>query len=475
MPSTNEPSAQFEQLSPTSYRVDITVPEDMLKGRMQAIYSHLAQEANIPGFRPGKIPHNIINRHYGKERILAEATEEVMNDTFWPLIRDRELTVIGNPRIDTKGWKEGGELKYVAVFEVIPQVPQIDYANIHVILPNREITDDDIEVGLRRFRILFGSQKKITDRPTQTGDFLNVDIEMESKDVTVPTIEGEVPWKMAENDMELELGGGKAIPGLEDALTGVELEEIKQFELTIPDDFPDKRVREKTVSVKARVKEIAEITRAELTDELIKEKLSAQGIETVESLKAKIVQELQSTNARMDERAKSEQIEAHLASDYDFPLPEGMVRAEYNDILDRSLSSLKDSGIDVDEMMKPDNDKGIKLRKRARYQAERMTRLSLLFSEIARREAIHVGDEEVANYIMMQAYHQGLREADLKLLIKDPHFISSTKDNLLRLKVGHFLISKVDVETIPFKEYRDRMEEHYEKIAEDENSFVESI
>jgi trigger factor len=474
MTGRTSPSAEFEQLSPTAYRVNVSVPEEKIKSKLDTVYAELGKGASIPGFRPGKVPRNILNRHYGREKILAEATEEVMNDTFWPLIKERELTLIGNPRIDTKEWKEGEEFSYVAVMEVMPQVPEIDYSQLKATLPEREVTDEDIEDSLRRFRIQWGTSVDITDRPSKTGDFLTVDFEGEVPDEMVTTAEGELPWRIAERDMDLELGGGKALAGLEDALTGVELEEIKEFDLTLPDDFPDKRVRGKTLKAKSRVKSIKERTLAELTDELIKEKLGSQGIEALDSLKGRIAQEIQTANAQADEKAKSDQIEAYLARAMDFPLPEGLVRSEFNDILDRSLAALRDRGINIEELMKPDDERGIRMRKRARYQAERMARLNLLYREIARRESILVKDEEIANFIMMQAYRQGLKESDLKLLVKDRHFINATREDLLRIKVSHFLISKVNVERTPLDKYRAQMEKAVEEASEVENRFLES-
>lgn len=467
------PSAQFEQLSPTAYRVEIVVPEENFRKKLDTVYADISKSASIPGFRPGKAPKNILNRHYGRENILKEATDGIIKDSFWPLLKERELTLIGNPRIDADDWKEGEEFRYTAVMEVMPKVPELKYDEIKVTLPEREITDDDIEGSLRRLRIQLGAVTEITDRPSQTDDFLLVDFEGEVPEVMVPTAEGDAPWKIAENDMEVEIGAGQGIEGLEESLIGVDLEEIKEFDLTMPADFPDRKIRGKTLKAKARIKGIKVVAQAEIDDEFIKERFGEQGITDMESLRAKILQELESTNNQADERSKNDQIEAFLSREFDFPLPEGLVRSEYADILDRSLKTVKDQGIDIDTLMKEDNEQGIRMRKRARYQAERLTSLNLIYKEIARREAIGVGDEEVANYIMMQAYRQRISESDLKLLIRDPQFMQATRNELSRLKISHFLISKVTVETISPEDFREAMESARDIAEDHEKGFLD--
>ncbi len=473
MSSQSAPQAEFEQLSPTAYRVEVTVPSEEVRRKLDAAYSELAKSANIPGFRPGKAPRHILDRHFGKDRIRNEAQAEIIEQTLWPFLKERELTLIGRPRLDDKAWKDNEEFQYVVTMEVLPSIPEIDYAELKAVLPEREVTDEDVVMELRRFRIMFGTRTGITDRSTKEGDFVMVDLEGEVPDVTINTVDGEVPWGLKENGMEIELGSGKALEGLEDVLTGAELEEIRDFELTLPDDFPDRKVRGKKLAGKARVKVIEERELADLTDELIKEKLGDQGIETLDGLKERIRQEISSVNTQADERAKRDQLERHLSRTYEFPLPEGMVRAEYENIMDRSLAALRDRGVDIDELVKLESDQGQRMRKRARYQAERVTGLNLLWNTVARREAIRVGNDEVANYIMMLGYRQGLKEQDIKMMIQDPQFMMSIHEDLLQKKAVHFLLSKMSEERVPKEEFREMAEDAQEEAEESQEKFVD--
>jgi trigger factor len=303
---------------------------------------------------------------------------------------------------------------------------------------------------------------------------LLVDLDGEVPDVLVERLDGEDPWRLSEKAMEVELGRGKATQGLEEALRGMELEEIKEFEFALPDDFPDPRVRGKTMRAKARVRAIRVIEPAELTDDLVKERFGDQGVETVDGLKERIRLEIQSSQADMDERATIDQIEGYLTRSFDFPLPEGLVRSEFANVLDRSLAALQEGGTDIEELMRPENERGQRMRKRARFQAERITRIDLIMTEIARREAIGVAHEEIANYIMMMGYRRGLRDRDLKLLLRDGQFIESTRDEILRKKVTHFLVDKATAERVPADQFRAIMEREREQREARERAFVET-
>jgi len=475
MNSKSTPRAEFETISPTACRVSVSVPPDRFRSKLDSIYSDLAKNANIPGFRPGKAPRNILNRHYGKEKIISEATEDIIQDTLFPILKEKEISLVGTPRVDHDPWEDGSEFKYVATIEMVPPIPEVDYASLEAVLPRREMTDEILDGAVRRLRISLGESRQVKDRPVRSGDFLLLHFEAEVPDVMVESIEGERPWRYVEDVMEVEVGRGKALEGLEEQLIGMELEEIKEFELVLPDDFGDPRVRGTAANIKLRVLNIREVDLAELTEELVKERFREQGIESVDALREQVRGEIRANWAKMDERATMDQLEAYLSRAFDFPLPEGLVRGHYVDILDRALESLTRDGVQIEELVKPDNEAGRRMRKRARYQAERTVRLDLLIREVARKESIGVADEEVANYLMMLAYRQALREQDLRTLLKDRAFVENTRDDILKKKVSHFLIDKVKAERVPEEEFQSMMEKAREEGESHEKHFLESI
>jgi trigger factor len=474
MTSKSTPNAEFEQLSPTACRVTVTVSPDKFRSKLDSIYNDLARDANIPGFRPGKAPRNILNRRFGREKIIHDATEDVIEDSLWPVLKEKELSIVGHPRVDHDEWNEGESFSYTAVMEIIPPIPDLDYKDIRIVLPVRELKDEMVDEEVEHLSYRVGESTEIKDRPVKEGDFILVDFEAETPDVTIETIEGEAPWRYEQKYLEIHVGAGKTIKGLDEHLTGMELEEIREFKLELPDDFPDKRVGGKTADVEVRITAIREVKPVEWTDDLIVEKFGEQGIQNLEELREKIGQEIQSNWAKADERATVDQIESYLSRAFDFPLPEGLVRSRYADIMDRSLESMKKEGTDIDQLMEKGNEAGEKIRKRARYQAERLTRIDLIMREVGRKESIRVADEEVANYLMLLAYRQGLNEKDLRTLMKDPQFIAGTKEELLRKKVTHFLIDKTEAERIAEEEFDKMVEEAREEAESHEKEYVES-
>jgi len=475
MPSKSTPQAEFEKLSPTAWKVTVDVPPEIFRRKLDGVYNELSKNASIPGFRPGKAPKNVLNRHFGGERILGDAYEDVIEETLWPVLKEKELILIGRPRVDHDKWKDGEDFRYTAKLEIVPPIPEVDYSVLKAILPEREMTDEILDEEMRRVSLRFGESKEIEDRTVQENDLLLIHFEGEVPEVEVESIEGKIPWKHVNGNMELEVGRGKAIDGLEEQLVGMELEEVKEFELVLGDDFPDPRVRGKTLKAQARILKINEIKPVELTDELVREKLGEQEIETVDTLKERLTTEIQNHWEQMDSRATTDQLEAYLSRAFDFPLPEGLVRHRYDDILDRSLDALKQGGTDIDEVMEDGNEAGEKIRKRARYQAERLVRLDLIMREIARKESIKVPPEEVANYLMMLALRQGLSEKDMRTLMQDPQFIDATKEEMLQKKVTHFLLDKVKPERVKEDEFRTMMEEAREEGEANERNYLDTI
>lgn len=453
----------FEQLSPTVFRLDITVPSERAVKILNDTYSELARHANISGFRPGKAPKNILNRHFGKDKIIKESSEGIVENTLWSVIRQKELTVVGRPRIDIDEWGGSEDFRYVATFEVIPQVPEIEYGDIQVKLPIRIIDDKLVDDHLHEIAVRFGSKTLITDRPARLGDIITIEFDGSVPDVMVETVEGEKAWHHFEESMKIELGSNKAIPGLEEALVGMELEEIREAEIKLPDDFADSRVRGKILKVKARLRAIVEVDPMELNDESIKERFKDLGIENLEQLKKVKKDELEAEYQRLDDLECRDQIKEYLSRRSDFPIPEGALRAEFYDLLDKVLTNLRGKGSDIEELLKPDNEEGLKLRKFSWLEAERRVRFNIHIMEIARREAIKVSEEEVANYIMYMGFRQGMKEKDLKSLLRDENFLASTHDEILKNKVLRFISSKVVPERLEINEFKKFAEEQREK------------
>ncbi|MCX6647522.1 MAG: trigger factor [bacterium] len=464
MPETSATISEYEQISPTTFHVAIKVPSDKIVHELDKMYNDLAAKAIIPGFRPGKAPKNIIDRTYGKDQILAETYENVIESTIWPALKEKEITIVGRPRIDFSPWTRGEDFAYRAVFEIVPPISQIDYESITAILPIREITDENMAEELRKLSIRLGTSERISDRPVKNGDLVLASFEGEVPEVTISSLEGDHPWRFTNPTLEIEVGIGKPVKGLDEHIMGMELEEIKECEFILPDDFDDHQVRGKNIKAKVHILGIMKITPLELSDENIKSKFGDHGIETLDALKEKIRGEMEIELTRAEGREKADQVEVYLSRRDDFPLPENLVRSKFAELIDRIMESMKSDDKDTEFVLKEDDEKGVAIRKRARFQAERMVRLDLLTREIARKESIGVNNEEVANYIMMMGMQQGVQEKDIRTLIQDQNFVDGTRNDILRRKVTSFLISKMMVEKVPEQDYR----EHVDKTRDEE-------
>ncbi len=401
----------------------IVVPAGDLSAKVDERLAELAQTAQMPGFRPGKVPVSLLKRQYG-QALYGEALEQAVNQSTAKAIEDRGLKPALQPKVDLKELGEGKDVEFEVAIEVLPEIGKLDFSEIELERLKAQVPDKDVDDALARIAKANREQKPVDPpRPAQKGDALKLDF--------VGSVDGvEFPGGKAE-DYVLELGSGSFIPGFEDQLVGAEVGKPVEVKVTFPAEYGAKELAGKDAVFKCTVKEIREFIDKPADDELAKK----NNFENLEAMRKAVSDRIGQDYAQISRSMIKRQLLDKLADAHKFQVPEGLVEGEFEAIW-RRIEEAKKNG----ETLEGDEDK---LRKEYREIAERRVRLGLLLADVGRSNSIEVTPEELNQAVMREAMRYPGQErqvlefygknAELKEQLRAPIFEEKTVDFILEL------------------------------------------
>ena len=401
----------------------IVVPAGDLSAKVDERLAELAQTAQLPGFRKGKVPVGLLKKQYG-QALYGEALEQAVNQSTAKAIEDRGLRPALQPRVDLKELAEGKDVEFEVAVEVLPEIGKLDFSSIELERLKAEVPTKDVEDALDRIAKANREQKPVDPpRPAQKGDALKLDF--------VGSVDGvEFPGGKAE-DYVLELGSGSFIPGFEDQLIGAEVDKSLDVKVTFPADYGNAELAGKEAVFKCTVKEIREFVDKPADDELAKK----NNFENLEAMRKAVSDRIGQDYAQVSRSMIKRQLLDKLADSHKFAVPEGLVEGEFNAIWQR-VEEAKKNG----EKLEDDEEK---MRKEYREIAERRIRLGLLLADVGRSNSIDVTPEELNQAVMREAMRYPGQErqvlefygknAELKEQLRAPIFEEKTVDFILEL------------------------------------------
>jgi trigger factor len=392
----------------------------------------LATQARIPGFRPGKVPPNVIKQRYG-EAVLGEVMEQAVNDSANQALQERNMRPAMEPKIEVQEYKEGADLEYTLAIEVLPEVEPMDFSTLELERVTAKVPEKDIDQTLEH---LAGSHKdtKPIDEPRAAvaGDVVVVDF--------VGRIDGkEFPGGKAD-DYHLELGSGMFIPGFEEQLLGKSAGDEVVVTVNFPDDYGNEELKGKPAEFTVTVKEIRESVPAVIDDEFAK----ANGLESLAALRDSVRETLQGNYDQITQGRLKRDLLDKLAEAHDFAVPPGMVEVEFDTIW-KQVDEARKKG----ELEDEDKDKSEEELK-AEYQtiAERRVRLGLLLSEVGQRAQVQVTDQELNQAVMAEAQrHPGHEREVFEIYQKNPAAKAQLRAPIFENKVVDYILELAKVET----------------------------
>ncbi len=296
----------------------ITVPATEVEDQISRRLGEIAQSVRIPGFRPGKVPLPLLRKRYGPA-VRHEVLESTVQGSSAEAMREQNLRPALPPRVEIVSAAEGADLEYKMSVELLPDMPEPDFGDLGIERLVAEVPEEDIDRAVER---IAESQRKAepVERPAENGDIVVVDFVGRTGDVEFPGGKGE--------NVSIELGGGRFIPGFEDQLIGAKAGEDRTVKVTFPADYGAPDLAGKDAVFEVKLKEVRQRLPAAVDDSLAE----AVGLENLAELRQEVRQRMQSDYDSVARQRVKRALLDKLAERYDFPVPPGMVEMEFNTI-----------------------------------------------------------------------------------------------------------------------------------------------
>jgi trigger factor len=399
--------------------------EDQVAHRLE----ELKGRVRMPGFRPGKVPIGLLRKQYGRS-VMGEVLERAVNQGSQKAIADHELRPALRPKIEVTAFDEGADLEFTMALEVLPEVPAVDLNKIELVRPVAEVSETTLAGALDNFsKSLQQYEAPAEPRPSQTGDRLIIDFE--------GRVDG-APFQGGKaEDVPLVLGSGFMLPGFEDQLTGVEQGAEIAVDVEFPEGYPNPDLAGKPATFAVSVKEIAQPKPLVLDDDLAK----TQGFDGLDALKTAIRERFARDYAQLSRARVKRALLDHLAENYPFQVPAGMVDLEFEAIWKQLKEEMERTGEELAEGKSEEE-----LKEEYRAIAERRVRLGLILSDIGQNNQLKVEQHELNAAIAEQARrYPGQEQKVLDFFRNNPSALEHLRAPLYEDKVVDFILQLANV------------------------------
>jgi trigger factor len=357
--------------------LDITVATADVEAETERVVDSLRKKVRIPGFRPGKVPAELIRTRYRSD-IRQEVLEKLIPRHFFQRAEQEGLAVVGTPNIKDVHFEKGEPLKFTAEFEVAPSIELQEYKGVTVPYQDPEISDEDISKRIEQLREQKAEYVNVDPRPIESGDFAVVSLE---------SLSG-VDAPIKQEELSLEVGGTDTLSDFTDNLTSASPGDEKEFDVRYPEDYGQIKLAGKTVRFRAVVKGIRRKELPEINDEFARDLGDYQNLEELrEAVRKALFAERQFF---AQQEAKNKIVE-QLVQTHEFPVPEAFVDRQIELEVQRNLEMLAAEGVDP-RSIKLDWEK---VKAAQKDKAVRDVKASLLLSKVADTEQLYASQDEV--------------------------------------------------------------------------------
>lgn len=408
----------------------ITLPaEEVNKGFKKAV-AKIAGQVNIPGFRKGKAPRNIIEMHYGKEAVKQEAFELVANQCYTEALEQEKLIPVSDPKVEDSVFEENKDMELTIKVTLKPEVKLGDYKELHVEKEAVEVTDEAVEEQVQGLRSRHAKMVEAEEGAViEKGDFAIIDF--------AGTVDGE-PFSGGEGKgYPLEVGSNSFIPGFEDQLVGLKKGDSTDVDVTFPEEYFVKELAGKQAIFKVNVQDVKRKELPELSDEYV---AANSDCKTVEELRASYKERMQKAAENNAQIAYEKALIDLAVANAEFEVPEIMIEDRVTQMIDEMRMSLEARKLTLEQYMQYSGIDMKQLRERQHDAAVENVKTDLVLDAIAKAENIQVSMEDVDSELSAIASQHGATLEDVKKIIKSNGTMGLLLANILRRKAAHVII-----------------------------------
>ena len=393
----------------------------------------LANRVNIPGFRKGKAPRIIVERHVGTDALMQEAFDLIAPQAFDNALKEQKIEPVTRPNIDIVTLEDGKDLVFKATVTPRPEVKLGDYKGLKVEKQVAEVKDEDVEKQIKNFQ---DRQGKMVDAPegaaVENGDFRTLNFEGFVDGTPFEGGKGE--------DYPLQIGSGSFIPGFEDQLVGAKIGEEKEVNVTFPEEYHSKDLAGKAAMFKCTIKSIKRKELPEINDELAKK---VSKFDTLDELKADIRKNLEENAERKAENDQKSAAIEQATNNIQVDIPAVMIDNRVTAMIQEMAMRLEQQGMKLEQYLQYAGTDIAKIREDYRETAEKNVKTDLMLEEVAKAEDIKVEAKDLDAEVAAMAAAYGATPQQVQKIIKEQGRIGDLAASVLRKKTAQFIIDNI--------------------------------
>ncbi|MBQ5767366.1 MAG: trigger factor [Clostridiales bacterium] len=428
--------------------ISLQANKEEWNGALKKSYNKNKNRFQVPGFRKGKVPYQLVCQYYGEGVLFEDAMNEIANEQYPEAVKEHDLKVVSRPEMDVQDINDEG-IKYTISVYVKPEFELGQYEGVEVPFKDQVVTDEDVDAEIERMRKRNASLEEVSDRPAQEGDTVTIDYEGFKDGVAFEGGKGE--------GYNLKLGSKSFIPGFEEQVAGHNVDEEFTIEVKFPEDYHAEDLKGADATFNVKIHAIKTEIVPELDDEFAKD---VSEFDTLDELKAD-VRAKQQERADKDNKAgfENETVRA-VCDNCEIDIPESMIQNEVEQMAQDQAARMSSQGIGLDMYLQYVGQTMDDFKKSLEPMARVRVKSSLVIEKITEKIDPEVTDEEYNEELstIANSYKMDLEEVK-KSIGDDSAFI---KDSIKARKTVEYLASKaVKVEPKPAEEAKEE-----EKVEE---------
>ena len=412
-------------------KLTFTVEAEKFDEGMKTVYKKTAKYFSIPGFRKGKAPMSIIERTYGSSIFYEDTFNEIVPEIYEKELKENNIEAVSRPEIEITQMEKGKDLIFTAVVQTKPEVKLGKYKGVEVEKIDTSVVAADVKKELDRMAEKNARMVSVDNRAVKNKDIAVIDFE--------GFVNG-VPFEggKAENH-ELEIGSKTFIPGFEDQVIGMKIDEEKDINVKFPEEYFSKELAGKDATFKVKLHEIKVKELPAIDDEFAKD---VSEFDTLKDLKASIKEKLVEDKKNQAKYQLEDAVIKEVAKNTEIDIPSGMIETELDNILKDIDGRLAYQGLNLAQYLKLINKSEDDMRKEYEAQASESVKTRLVLEAIVKAENIEASDAEIEEKIKEMAKNYGKKEEEL---LENENLKEYLKNNITTEKAIQFIVDNAKI------------------------------
>lgn len=432
-------NANLEKLEKNLFKLSVEIDADMASQEYNKACKKMGENLSVPGFRKGKTPRPIVEKHLGADRIKEKALDAILPGIFADIISEHQLDLVTEPIVESYEFELGKPVSLTAKLEVKPEVKLPVYKGLKIEVPEYKVSDENVEKEIETLRDRFAKMEQVIDRPSQDSDIVYIDFN--------GSVDGEPLKGGSGKNQQLDLANSHFIPGFAEQLVGKNIGDEFTIKVTFPEDYSEKNIAGKEAEFEIKINEVKQKILPELNDEF------AQKIgpfQTMDELRADLLKYIEQSREN-ENRVRSEKaIVDKIVDDTKLEIPDTMINREAKYLMEEVENKFKSQGMSWEQVIEQQGQENIW--NNLREEASKRVKTSLVLGAVAKQENISLTDDDFGQKVkeLAQAYNT----EEMKIyehMSQNPSLAQSLSQQIMSQKIINYLLENNEVKYIEDK------------------------